>query len=147
MPTEGAHMGKKQKNAFLDEGLLKVLDHIEKLSGASFSRTVTASLLEYVFGSLIPGDPDPHPDSMHMWMRLAVEVEKGEISIEDIPLTILDAGIVDAEQAIRLFNREDAKRGLEWLKEHRQSWKNNIEDMGKMGAIEYMLKGGFPPQK
>jgi len=70
-------MAKTQKTLLLNDQLLRLADAQGKRTGASFTRIVTAAMLQYLF---------THPDGPEqLWMEHAVALELGEITVGDLP--------------------------------------------------------------
>lgn len=74
--TEGSSVGKAQKSLLINEDLVRLLDLMQKRTGASFTRQVTASVLQYLFDR--PEGPDPY------WMELAVGLDDGTLDLDGI---------------------------------------------------------------
>ena len=74
--TEAEALSKTQKTFYLDDDLISLLDLLQKRTGASFTRQVTAAVLQYLFER--PEGPDPS------WMELAVGLDDGNLSIDDV---------------------------------------------------------------
>ena len=70
-------MAKKQRTIQLPDDVFKLADAIETRTGARFNRQVLAAMLQYFFTN--PHGPDP------LWMEWAVAIERGELSIGDMP--------------------------------------------------------------
>jgi hypothetical protein len=69
----GTTVSKRQKNAQLEDSLCDFVDEIQKVTGATYSRILTAALLHYFF--LEPWGRDP------IWMQLAVALERGDLAL------------------------------------------------------------------
>lgn len=76
-------VAKKQVNAWMDESLLRLLQEAPGTTGATMTRIVSAALLQHIFSY-------PHGPAMR-WMRAAIAVEQGEISVGEVPLWIARA--------------------------------------------------------
>ncbi len=156
--TDG--VAKKQKNALLDEGVCELVDILQKLSGATFPRIVTAALMQYIFDGLQDADPDNLPGPDPLWMNIAVRIERGELSVDDVPSALLDAAIEGKAYWVKYYDRDeptqaDAARLKECRAESRalfkarMYWNNDVKDFGgARKAIEQILTGRFaPPSK
>lgn len=150
---------KTQKNAQLDEGLCEIVDIIQRKTGATFSRIVTASMLRYLFGNL-----QPPPDALGtiydgIWMTLSVDLERDEnFTIADVPHALYDACSKSALQTIKhveaikkptrveeeLKGRAIAYRGN--IRGKVKIWDQMIEHAGgKLEALKMVLQShGFP---
>lgn len=82
-------MAKKQRSLLLDESLGRLIDAFQEGSGATFTRIVTAAILQYLLRE--PGGPDP------LWMRFAVTLEREN---NDIPGILLKNVTEDLRRAI-----------------------------------------------
>ena len=71
------NMAKTQKTFLLNSQLLELVDKVSERSGATFTRQVTAALLQYFFAD--PRGPDPR------WMEYAVGLENSAITLGNIP--------------------------------------------------------------
>ena len=98
-------MGKRQKNALLDDGLCDVVDAFQKASGTTFPRIVTAALLQFFFDGLRNLEPGGSRSPDMFWMPLAMSLERAELDIGDLPTTVLDAIVQDAERSLRMHER------------------------------------------
>jgi len=65
--TEAPNVAKTQKTFYLDDDLIRLLNAHAKRTGASFTRQVTAAVIQYLFSD--PNGPLPR------WMELAVELD------------------------------------------------------------------------
>ena len=112
--TELTGMAKSQKTFYLNDDLTRLLDHISKRSGASFTRLVTAALLSYVFET-----PEGPAD---LWMQYAVSLDLGELSVGDIPKYRQEDHTCEALS--RRSDREHEVTGQEdtAIAEHRRAW-------------------------
>jgi len=70
-------MAKTQKTVMIPEDIYRLIRHIEKSTGASFTRITIAALLQYLFTD--PAGPRPQ------WMEHTVALELGEIQVADMP--------------------------------------------------------------
>ncbi|MEK6674657.1 MAG: hypothetical protein AABZ47_03270 [Planctomycetota bacterium] len=73
-------MAKKQRSLLLDDRLSQLIDAMQLGSGATFTRIVSAALLQFIF--------DDSPGSDARWIRFAVQLERGDITITDIPVLL-----------------------------------------------------------
>lgn len=94
-------MRKVQKTVMIPEDLYRLISHIEKTTGASFTRLTIAGLLQHLFSD--PTGPNP------AWMEYTVSLELGEIRVSDLPrerekdnnaLALSHAEVVDKEHNI-----------------------------------------------
>ena len=69
-------MAKIQKSLLINEDLVRLLDAHAKRTGASFTRQVTAAVIQYLFSD--PNGPLPR------WMELAVELDDASITADGI---------------------------------------------------------------
>lgn len=74
-------MAKKQTNFLLDDDLREVLQSYCDASGIAFARVMTAAALQFIFQNPCRPDRD--------WIRLALAVDRGEISAADVPFRYL----------------------------------------------------------
>ena len=73
---DGASVGKAQKSLLINEDLVRLLEAHQKRTGASFTKQVTAAVLQYLFEH--PRGPDPY------WMEHAVALDAGETNLGEI---------------------------------------------------------------
>jgi hypothetical protein len=134
----------------VSEDLCRLVQLLEEKSGASFTRIMTASLLSYLFDAFknpAKGKGKaPDPD----WMRWAILVERGEVTIGDLPLAMLDNFIETAELLTRSKDAdgkpslgtkdfiENLTSQLKDVKTIRRGWQNRIEDFG--GTMEALIQ-------
>lgn len=71
--TETKKMAKVTKSFLLNAELDELIKSLSEHSGASITKIITAALLHYIFGD----NPLLHPG----WMRLAVLLERGDMSL------------------------------------------------------------------
>jgi len=104
-------MGKKQRSLLIDEDLWRIIDAWQGATGATITRIMTAAVIDYFFEHLT--EPD------QVWMRLAVALERGELSVPDLETEALRHEIKRLEHVLRYARAgkiELAKQEL--LKEH-----------------------------
>jgi len=82
MGTREVQMAKVQKTFYLNDDLERVVDALSSSTGASFTKIVTAALIRYILGDF----PTPDPE----WMKQAVALERGEISLPRLLLRCYD---------------------------------------------------------
>lgn len=152
--TEDSQMPKRQKNMMLDEGLCELVEEVQRIGGYSFTRVVTAGLLQLFFDGLTRqerGLPSIGFDSF--WMRCAVAIEKAETTIDDLPGDILDNLIAAEERWLKEYvdtpdspGAERTQQRLKDFQDKRGYWKNNIKDLGgPRNALLDKIRGSFPP--
>jgi hypothetical protein len=110
--TESKQMAKVQKSLLINEDLVRLLDAHAKLTGASFTRQVTAAVLQYLFSD--PSGPN------RSWMEFAVELDSGELNIaEKTPFVAgydKDAGTIAAEHDSLIELQQKLHSGLLTIK-------------------------------
>jgi hypothetical protein len=157
-------MGKKQKNALLDDGVCALVEYMQRISGASFPRLVTASLLKYIFGPLQPPESDGSPSDRHLWMTFAVAVEEGELDVYAIPDCLLERALEVAGNSLKQLAAQSDRRDDRWKEQVakgidywqkfqeraaaiKRRWEIEISryDNDRARAIKETLhRGGFP---
>lgn len=75
--TESSKMAKIQKSLMVNEDLIRLIEAHQRRTGASFTRVMTAAVMQYLFTQ--PEGPDA------LWMEHAVELELDEITVGDMP--------------------------------------------------------------
>jgi len=95
-------MSKVQKTFYLNAELDTFVSRISESTGASFTKIVTAALIEHLLGGLGP----PHP----RWMRHAAALEQREAGLAEILLRIADEDVQKAKKRLddaetRVFNK------------------------------------------
>jgi hypothetical protein len=85
-------MAKVSKSLYLNDQLSQVVDAVSESTGATFTKIVTASLIQYLFGDLEPPSPS--------WMRLAMALERGDSTVPEIVLRIAEKRADDAVRAV-----------------------------------------------
>ena len=101
--TDGAVMPKVQKTFLIPEELAIVIDKVIELSGANFTKIATAALLQYIF------DAGRHPEDggrfvgpvAPEWMSFAIRLERGDITLGNIPSDTLKDAAFLAEHMLR----------------------------------------------
>ncbi|HNQ24738.1 MAG TPA: hypothetical protein PKK06_16775 [Phycisphaerae bacterium] len=83
-------MAKVQKGLMVPEDLYRLIQWQEREKGATFTRQAIAAFLAYFFAEGPAG-----PESC--WMRWAVALEKGEMSIADVPLKFAEQQLLCAQ--------------------------------------------------
>lgn len=148
-----ATMAKKQKTIQLPEDAFRLADAYESGSGARFNRQVLAALFQFYFSP--PVDSDNH------WMRLAVAVEKGTLSVSDVPeevskhairiararlgLDMPDRKEGDAERALRLNRADLAAAEADKNNWHRLAMYAKVQEHEPLHPLEQYLQGAHPP--
>lgn len=144
----GKAVAKVQKSLMLAEDLHRLVQVVEEKSGASFTRIMTAGVLSYLFNSFqnpVKGQahgPDP------TWMRTAVLLERGDLSVRDLALALLDNLIESQEMGIKFFESdphlpsdkvrvESLRTQLKDTKAIRRSWANRVKELG--GPMEALI--------
>ena len=123
-------MATVSKSFMLNHGLSEVLDAYSASTGVSFTKIVTAALLNYLFNKL---DEPEHmqrygPDST--WMEVAWRLDRGDVSIDQVPMKIVDDLIGATEREIE---RDDGENVL-----HRKSLE---EDLAEARKLRSMIRG------
>ena len=141
-------MAKVQKSFFLHEDLDKLVQLIEERSGASFTRTVTAALIRYIFD----GANDPQPAAMFgpdpVWMQIAVALERGRLAVDDIPDEMHNLAIKSVEELLKCqpsgtddVYLEDLRSRLSARRQGKAEFQSKVESLGgKREAIVDILK-------
>ncbi len=128
--TGARTMGKTQKNALLDDGLCDVIDYLQKLTGATFPRIVTAAILKYLFEVFhIPAATDSTSPPDPTWMRLAVDIERGDFTLGEVPGHLSERAIERADEWIAHYRRE---KQTDVSKHHAADWvvtRNSMVDL------------------
>jgi hypothetical protein len=96
-------MAKVQKTFLINEELHRLVRDHENQTGASFTRTVTAALLQYFFQD--PEGPNP------VWMEEAIGLEYGEHTVADMPERMLEFASADGLRAIEGAKEDGDKEG------------------------------------
>jgi len=96
---ESQTMRKEQRSVQLPPDIYELAEAFEQGRGVRFNRQVLAALLQFYFGDA--NGPD------WSWLRLAVAIEKGTTSIEEVPESLiagfkLSAKLCDPELRRRL---------------------------------------------
>ena len=159
LKSDGAEtLPKIQKNAQLDSELCDVLEDMQVYTGATHSRIVTAALLKYMFSSLQPPPDVTGYTDDRMWMRIAVELERGDFTIYEVPRRVLERSLELSEVAIAELERlgkptkETEQRKSRWIalrgagSKVLRRWDNTVADFkGERAALRQVLeRGGFP---
>lgn len=127
------------------EGLYELSTLLEKRTGASFTRIVTAALVQHLFGALVPGEPSPQEGVDIYWTWLAIELEKGELAIEDVPMRIIDDCIHGAEKNLAITGDSEAAKGQHrQLIQRKRTLEGRIRKLGKMETVHDMLMNRHP---
>ena len=160
-PTLGGAktMPKRQKNAQLDDGLYDLIDHLQGVRGATYSRILTAALLKYVFGAWeIPIDVSGYHDDQ-VWMKIAVDLERGDITINEVPRRLIERALDCSSIAIAEIKRiekptdDDVQRKLRWIAMRGSAyalirrWDDAVADLNDESAAlrRFTEVQGFPP--
>ena len=81
--TGTAGMAKQQRSVLLPESVYEFAEAYETGTGIKFNRLALASMLRFWFADI------DQPNTI--WIGLAVNVDRGAMKIEDIPLTMAEA--------------------------------------------------------
>jgi len=92
-------MAKIQKSLLINEDLVRLLEAHAKRTGASFTRQVTAAVIQYLFSD--PQGPRPR------WMEVAVELDDAHITVDGI----IDECAAYANMEWSVINDEDQQTG------------------------------------
>ncbi len=103
---ESGAMSKVQKSLLINEDLVRLLDAHAKRKGASFTRQVTAAVLQYLFTE--PSGPQ------EIWMQYAVGLDDGEFTVGDMPAKREE----DLDLELEVVRQADQK----FIAEHRQNF-------------------------
>ncbi len=95
-------MAKVNKSMLLNEGLIRLIDSIQQKTGVSFTRVMTASVLQYLFHDTYGPE--------RRWMEAAVAVERGEINVGEAGKWLAQRHLKELEQQ-RQLAKEDAEIG------------------------------------
>lgn len=128
-------MAKTQKTLYFNPGLTEVVDAHSEATGASFTKIVTAALLNYFFNDIDASatscvGPDP------LWMKLVWGLENGHFPIEQVPWKIISDLILNAEEAeenaIRRKFKPDQNRldEISTWKRRRAQMREHLEHAG-----------------
>lgn len=158
---------KRQKNSQLDEALCDVVEQLQRTTGATFSRTLSAALLKYVFGSLDPIPSFYGRDNNELWMTLAIDIEKGRRGMSDIPAYIVERTMLRAKVTIPKMSKalKKSKNSDEFDRQHKadsfamknwsdwqrrskqfmRDWSQSVSNLGPVDAFQKLFEtGGFP---
>jgi len=139
----GTTMGKVQKSLMLPEELHRIVQTLEDKQGASFTRIMTAALLQYLFHRYIQEESSPGGGPEQGWMKLAIFVERGTYTVREIPEFLITNNIVSAEAMVSFHEKDSAeakaerqRQRVKTFKEMKRSWDNAVEQCGdKIEAI------------
>jgi len=146
MPEAGCqNMAKTQKTFLLNPQLLELVDKVAERSGANFTKIVTAALLQYFFDYCAhPEDAGPIVCPANEWMGRASRLDRGAITVADIPNEVLKEAVDSAKYMLDMHTRGELKEGLAdgWKRALRarevalQGWEKAVEEnKGAMPAI------------
>ena len=126
------NMAKTQKTFLLNSELLELVDKVSERTGANFTRIVTAALLQYIFDpALHPEERVPDGPIAAEWMTFAVRLERGDISLADIPNDTLKEAFSRTEYMLR-GGKEDWTEHWKKLRTARQDaiirWQAALKD-------------------
>lgn len=134
-----------------------MVDAPSELSGASFTRLSTASFLAYLFDGVALRDDSRSAGPDYYWMRYAVRLERGDLTIDDIANDMFESQLETTRTLIRQrevreasdpsdFNRrriEEMRDDVKELLQRQQYWQNNVTDFGgQRQAIMHLLEKG-----
>ncbi len=125
-------MAKQQRTTHLPGELFRLTEAFEARSGAKFNRQVLAALLQYFFTH--PEGPDPQ------WMHWAVAIERGELTVGDMPKQRQKIGTLD-ETRIGALHADDPDvpgRSIfsQGERDEMRSWKRTAEQFQLMMECE-----------
>ena len=129
--TETHPMAKVQKTFYLNEELDRVIDALTQGTGASFTKIVTASLIKYLFGDfLLPRNQD------QLWMRLAVALERGDLTLPYVALAVADHRELKPDRILGIVLQDltsiDPKIGQEIESLRRKVWSRTASILRKL---------------
>lgn len=101
-------VAKVQKSLLLNEDLVKLIDAQGKFTGASFTRIMTAAVIQYFFSD--PIGPDTR------WMECAVEIENGETKVGDLPKSMIALCEANALRIKKLYGDDNPNGDYECAK-------------------------------
>jgi hypothetical protein len=85
-------MAKVQKTFYLNEELNQLIEAITESTGASFTKIVTAALIQHLLGKL--DRPDPR------WMRLCHALETGTLTLPEVLVRIGDDASAESKEKL-----------------------------------------------
>ena len=143
-------MSRVQKSMMVPDDLYRLIQTIEEKSGATFTRILTAALIAYLFEDMknagLHDDLGTTPGPDHVWVRLAVLIERGDLEVADIPIALLDR----TSETCEIMSRDEdpntdraklRQKRITSVKGLKRAWKNRIEDDGgKMEALIESIK-------
>ncbi len=159
-------MGRKQKNAFFDDDLCRLMDAYQSITGVSFSRFINAAVIEFFFTRSKMPDP--------VFLQIAVALEKGkwvdgsDFGVEDIPARIhggqigalrmlakdeLDRAENDAMRATAFAKTDKAQQLQHQIDQFDRIMKYMTSNLGEeaadpiAGIIDYWSSTGLHPTK
>ena len=145
--TTGATMAKKQRTIQLPEEIFAITDVIEEKAGTKFNRLILAAMLQYLFSDV--NGPATG------WMELAVRLEKGAISLRDVPLEHADVQLLVAQvnagavrEAVEKKKRpaqdlEEAERELADVRLRIKHWEHVVGPEGA-DAVPHLVASQQP---
>ena len=145
LASEARQVAKVQKNFLIPEELAAIIDRIIERSGSNFTKIATAALLQYIFDFCEhPEDAGPIVCPANQWMSRASRLDRGAITVADIPREVLKEAVESAKYMLDMDARGNLKEGradhwkeaLSAREVALQGWKNDVEDYkGAMPAI------------
>jgi len=148
---------KKQINVTVDEDLYNLVHKFEEVTGMTSTRFVTACILKFLFdGFRNVGLPSHGPAPDFSWVNFAMGLERGQLTVGDVPEAVLKSLVAQDERALRWYNddsdtperaaeAEQIKKGIKLTEHWLLSWGMDIREFGgKMGAINNFLEHMLP---
>lgn len=125
-------MAKISKSLYLNDDLCRLMDAQQEHTGASFTRIVTAAILQYFFGNYTFGPSQ-------FWLKLATRFERGDVTFERLPIEVLEHDIDSECQALETLDEYEKemtyydvrKFQIEALGYPLGSWKTWFEEQGR----------------
>lgn len=111
--TEPAQMAKTQKTFYLDDNLAGLIDEYQAATGVPFTRVITSAILSYLFDGLQNPDPLAPVGPDPTWMTVAWRLERGDVTLDELPEWIVTKFIEDAEEAAAIDKGNHGKPNKE----------------------------------
>jgi len=122
---EPPQMAKVSKSFMLNVELSELTDAVSASTGASFTKIVTAALIQYLLGDL------DHPH--HTWMMAATALEKGDVAIPDLVVQF-------AQEKIRQLELEHGVSGEIQVEPGKPMTSSAFEYNAMRGAYLYWIE-------
>ena len=138
-------MAKKQRSLLLDENLARLVDAYQQITGATFTRVIAAALIQYLL------DRASGPDSR--WMRFAVALERGDVTLPDISLQNAEQKVAEKtrllEQAPNRSHYVDVKKHPTEVNDTYTAWCREQRDLllGYYGGYSKCIKQASDPMQ